>query len=224
LAAVRRIGGRVAGTAIGLALVVTGCSDAGAEHAGPAATTTTTAPPPAVGEAAAALVLTGADVVGLDRPLGPLDAGVAQQVLGAVRDVFTATVAAPMLTGRAGELAPRFTPSALAAATGPDRGVVYDEAAGRVAHLDVTKGDVRLRALEHEAGAPALVVAAIDWAVASADGAVTVHRVGDLTFVPRDDRWVVTSYALLVARTVGGATTTTTATTGASPTSAKAGG
>lgn len=156
------------------------------------------------------IAVTTAELVSPAKPLGPLDDVTRQQLLDAVRAVFTATVADPLVKGLAGEIAPLFTPEALATAVGADRGVVYDEGLGTVETLLVPKGEVRLRALEHEGGAPALVVASIDWQVASKDGRVAVHRVGDLTFVARDNHWVVESYTLVVSRQVGQASATTT--------------
>jgi hypothetical protein len=207
----RRSKGGVAAAAVGVvlllvSLVFAGCSDDHGRAAKKPELTSQRIELPS-----GQIELAGADVVSPAQPLRPLDGAVAEQVLQSVRTLFTAASAEPLVKGRAGEIAPVLTPDALVAAVGNDRGAIFDEGLPVVTRLRVRKGEVRLRALENEAGVPALVVAAIDWQLVAGDA--RIHRVGDLTLVPRDGRWVINRYSVFVTRTVKGEMTTTTGAT-----------
>lgn len=154
-----------------------------------------------------------AEVVSAQHERQQLPAAARRQALRVLQRTFDATVVEPLTTGKGGDLAQLFTADANARATGPDRGAVFDEGFAPLDQLVGTTTSVALTGLAGDDGAPALLVAKIDWDVRDAADAVRVRRVGELTLVPAFGTWVVGAYTLLVSRTAGGETTTTTGAT-----------
>ncbi|MCU1374087.1 MAG: hypothetical protein JWO68_1373 [Actinomycetia bacterium] len=154
------------------------------------------------------------DQVSPAKKFGPLDDPNRASATRALQQAFDATVVDPLTKGKAGSIDRVFTGDAAARAAGQDRAALYDEGLPRVRRLVADKLNVRLTALAGTDGKPALVVAKIDWDVASADGKVRVKRIGELSMVPVFGTWLVGAYTVLTSRTVGGSTTTTTAVAG----------
>jgi hypothetical protein len=154
-----------------------------------------------------------AEVVSPQRERAELAPALRRQALRVLQRTFDATVVDPLTTGRGGDLSKLFTADAAARASGPDRGAVFDEGFAPLEQLVGSRTSVALTGLAGDDGAPAMLVARIDWDVRDAADAVQVHRVGELTLVPAFGTWVVGAYTMLVNRTAGGETTTTTAAT-----------
>lgn len=154
-----------------------------------------------------------ADIVSAQEERAPLPDSSRRAVLRVLQRTFDATVVAPLTEGRGGDLAELFTADAAARASGPDRGALFDEGFAPLEELVGTRTGVALTALAGDGGAPAIVVAKVDWDVRDAEDAVRVRRVGELTLEPVFGTWFVSAYTLLVSRTAGGDTTTTTAST-----------
>jgi hypothetical protein len=160
------------------------------------------------------LTLVGADIVSPARALAPLGPDTTRAALAALQRTFDATVVRPMVRGKGGSIAADFTSEANGHAVFVDRAAMYDEGLPPVTAVVATKAEVRLTALAGEDDRLALIVAAIDWDVRSADRRVRVHRVGELSLVPVYDKLLVAAYTVYVDRTVAGATTSTSAKAG----------
>lgn len=154
-----------------------------------------------------------AEVVSPHQERQQLPAASRRQALRVLQRTFDATVVDPLTKGRGGDLAELFTADAAARATGADRPAMFDEGFAPVEELIGTSTSVALTALAGDDGAPAMLVAKLDWDVRSVDDAVRVRRVGELTLLPVFGTWLVGAYTVLVSRTAGGETTTTTAAT-----------
>lgn len=167
------------------------CSGGGDDDAGP--TTSVPAHPPVE------LTITGAELVSPHQALSELSPLVAGPALETVQRTFEATVEAPLLQGEPGSLRGLFTADAEARAAGPDREMVYGTARSTADALVARTANVRLTGLAGPTGNdPIIVVAKIDWDVATADGRQRAVRQGELEMIPADDgRWQVAAYTLV---------------------------
>ena len=152
-------------------------------------------------------------LVSASKERSPLPDVARREALRVLQETFDATVVRPLTKGAPGDLRLLFTPDAAARITGPDRAAMFDEGFPPVADLVGSRTHVSLTGLAGDDGAPALLVANIDWEVRALDDSVRVQRFGELTLTPIFGTWVVSAYSVLVNRTAGGETTTTTAAT-----------
>jgi len=149
-----------------------------------------------------------------------LDNKVAEKVLTAVNDYVDAAVIGPILSGRpARNLEKLFGLRVLnrIQTGGADRAALSDENLPDVAaDLEATADPVGLDALIGPDGTVLMVGArlSLNLRTETADGPLTIARVGDLIFEPAaDGRWQITGYDIEVTRNSAGSSTTTSAST-----------
>jgi len=195
---------RAAAAALLISLLVGGCSSSGSKDEG----ARPGRPEAHVVTGDLTLDTVAWDEVSPRKAFGPLDDVNRFAVMKTLQATFDATVVRPLTKGKAGTIDTLFTADAAARAAGPDRVALFDEGLPRVAHLEATKANVRLTALDGGDG-PRLIVAKIDWDVRGAG--VHVKRIGELSMVPAFGTWLVGAYTVITTRTAGGSTTTTTA-------------
>jgi len=149
-----------------------------------------------------------------------LDNKVAEKVLTAVNDYVDAAVVKPILSGRpARNIEKLFGLRVLnrIQTGGADRAAISDENLPDItADLEATADPVGLDALIGPDGAVLMVGAKLSLHVRTetADGPITIARVGDLIFEPAaDGRWQITGYDIEVTRNSPGGSATTSAST-----------
>ncbi len=203
----RRVGTAIVVVAL---LVLSACSDDKPDA---------TPPPPDVPTVTVEVAWADETIAG--QPMAGLDPQVSTSVSAAVATYFARTTAAQLVGAEVpdADRAALFTADAGAVALGPDAAVVFDDGVPTGDRLDAGPVGVFLRGLAAADGTLALVSATFDWEAMGAGPTdpVTVHRVGQLGFVPDGaGGWQVADYDLTVTRSGGGlaaATVTATSTT-----------
>ncbi|MCZ7535382.1 MAG: hypothetical protein M5T61_05180 [Acidimicrobiia bacterium] len=149
-----------------------------------------------------------------------LDRAVVKEVLATIGGYIDAAVVEPLLTGEAAKKLERFFGLRVVTrvmADGEDRPSLTDEGLPDVSADLVSKArPVDLDGLADPSGAVLMVGASLDLDIttATAEGPLTISRVGDLILEPdADGGWEITGYDIEVRRRSAGGSTTTAAST-----------
>lgn len=134
-------------------------------------------------------------------PLLPVEAKTGVQTV--LNEYLERAVLTPLASGRAGDLAPLFTASALERVNGPDRPALVDEGVVNATDIALGRATAKLTALVGPEGVH-LIVAGISLVVTGkVNGTpMVIQRSGELTLLVDGDTWKISSYDVRVDRDV----------------------